>query len=116
MPPDIKIGDNAADDNEPGELLNLLEQAIQQYGIQLVLLDNLMTALDVDMSTDLYRAQSKFADKLVKMAKRQQAAVILVVHPRKNRFGQDDTDEVAGSADVTNKVDIVMTYKRDKAL
>ena len=75
-----------------------------------------MTALDVGMSVDLYRAQSKFVDKLVKMAKRQQVAVILVVHPRKNRFGNDDTDEVSGSADITNKVDIVMTYKRGKDL
>lgn len=42
-----------------------------------------MTALDVGMSVDLYRAQSKFVDKLVKMAKRLQVAVVLVVHPRK---------------------------------
>ena len=74
-----------------------------------------MAALDVGMSVDLYRAQSKFVDKLVKMAKRLQVAVILVVHPRKNRFGNDDTDEVSGSADITNKVDIVMTYKRNLA-
>lgn len=102
------------EDDEPENLLETIEKAIQQYGIKLVLLDNLMTALDVGISVDLYRAQSKFVDKLVKMAKRQQVAVILVVHPRKNRFGNDDTDEVSGSADITNKVDIVMTYKRDK--
>lgn len=102
-------------DDELEDLLQTIEKAVQQYGIQLVLLDNLMTALDVGMSVDLYRAQSKFVDKLVKMAKRLQAAVILVVHPRKNRFGNDDTDEVSGSADITNKVDIVMTYKRNLA-
>ncbi len=103
---------NAAEDDELNNLLQIIEKSIQQYGIDLVLLDNLMTALDVGMSVDLYRAQSKFVDKLVKMAKRQQVAVILVVHPRKNRFGNDDTDEVSGSADITNRVDIVMTYKR----
>lgn len=102
-------------DDELEDLLQTIEKAVQQYGIQLVLLDNLMTALDVGMSVDLYRAQSKFVDKLVKMAKRLQVAVILVVHPRKNRFGNDDTDEVSGSADITNKVDIVMTYKRNLA-
>ncbi len=75
-----------------------------------------MTALDVGMGVDLYRAQSKFVDKLVKMAKRQQVAVILVVHPRKNSSGADDNDSVSGSADITNKVDVVMTYKRDKDL
>lgn len=104
------------EDDEPEDLIEVIEKAIQQYGIQLVLLDNLMTALDVGMGVDLYRAQSKFVDKLVKMAKRQQVAVVLVVHPRKNSFGNDDNDSVSGSADITNKVDVVMTYKRDKDL
>lgn len=103
-------------DDEPAELIETIEKAVQQHGIKLVLLDNLMTALDVGMSVDLYRAQSKFVDKLVKMAKRQQVAVILVVHPRKNSSGADDNDSVSGSADITNKVDVVMTYKRDKDL
>lgn len=104
------------EDEELESLLKIIEKSIQQYGIELVLLDNLMTALDVGMEVDLYRAQSKFVDKLVKMAKRQQVAVILIVHPRKNKSGTDDTDEVSGSGDITNKVDIVMTYKRDKTL
>lgn len=103
-------------DEEPAELIETIEKAVQQYDIKLVLLDNLMSALDVGMSVDLYRAQSKFVDKLVKMAKRQQVAVILVVHPRKNSFGTDDNDSVSGSADITNKVDVVMTYKRGKDL
>lgn len=55
---------------------------MQQYGIRLVLLDNLMTALDVGMNVDLYRAQSKFVDKLVKLAKRQNIAVILMVQKK----------------------------------
>ncbi|MFR7901546.1 MAG: hypothetical protein ACLU6Y_18320 [Ruminococcus sp.] len=38
------------------------------------------------------------------------------MHPRKNSFGNDDNDSVSGSADITNKVDVVMTYKRDKDL
>ena len=104
------------EDDEPENLIEVIEKAVQQYGIQLVLLDNLMTALDVGMGVDLYRAQSKFVDKLVKMAKRQQVAVVLVVHPRKNSFGNDENDSVSGSADITNKVDVVMTYKRDKDL
>lgn len=106
----------AAEDDELEDLLQTIEKAIQQYGIELVLLDNLMTALDVGIDADLYRAQGKFVDKLVKMAKRQNVAIILVVHPRKNRFSSDDTDEVSGSADITNKVDIVMTYKKVKGL
>jgi len=107
------IFDNhSLEDEEPAALLTVLEKSIQQYGIELVLIDNLMSALDVDISVDLYRMQSKFVDKLVKLAKRLNVAVILVAHPRKNKYGSDDTDEVAGSSDITNKVDVVMTYKR----
>ena len=102
----------AVEDEELTELLDVIEKAVRQYGIDLVLLDNLMSALDVGMSVDLYRAQSKFVDKLVKLAKRLNVVVILVAHPRKNKFSSDDTDEISGSADITNKVDIVMTYKR----
>lgn len=102
----------AVEDEELTELLDIIEKAVRQYGIDLVLLDNLMSALDVGMNVDLYRAQSKFVDKLVKLAKRLNVVVILVAHPRKNKFSSDDTDEISGSADITNKVDIVMTYKR----
>lgn len=102
----------AVEDEELTELLNIIEKAVRQYGIDLVLLDNLMSALDIGMNVDLYRAQSKFVDKLVKLAKRLNVVVILVAHPRKNKFSSDDTDEISGSADITNKVDIVMTYKR----
>ena len=106
----------AVEDEELTELLDIIEKAVRQYGIDLVLLDNLMSALDVGMDIDLYRAQSKFVDKLVKIAKRLNVVVILVAHPRKNKFSSDDTDEVSGSADITNKVDIVMSYKRVKEL
>ena len=109
----IYIFDNdSIEDDEIDNLLRIIEKSIQQYEIELVLLDNLMSALDIGLDTDLYRAQSKFVDKLVKMAKRYNVAIILVVHPRKNQFSTDDTDEVSGSADITNKVDVVMTYKR----
>lgn len=106
----------STEDSELDYLLIAIEKTIQQYGIQLVLLDNLMTALDIGLDIDLYRAQSKFVDKLVKIAKNYNVAVILVVHPRKNSLGADDNDVVSGSSDITNKVDVVMTYKRDKSL
>ena len=106
----------STEDSELNYLLITIEKTIQQYGIKLVLLDNLMTALDIGLDIDLYRAQSKFVDKLVKIAKNYNIAVILVVHPRKNSLGADDNDVVSGSSDITNKVDVVMTYKRDKSL
>ena len=108
--------DTSVDDGEIAELLDIIERSVKQYGIDLVLVDNLMTCLDVSLNTDLYRAQSKFMDKLVKISKLLNVVIILVAHPRKNRYGTDDTDEISGSADITNKADIVFTYKRSKEL
>lgn len=94
-----------------------IEKTIQQYGVQLIFLDNLMSILDsVGLDKDLYRVQSGFVDALVKVSKKYNVAVILVVHPRKNSLGADDNDVVSGSSDITNKVDVVMTYKRDKKM
>ena len=94
-----------------------IEKTIQQYDVQLIFLDNLMSILDsVGLDKDLYRVQSGFVDALVKVSKKYNVAVILVVHPRKNSLGADDNDVVSGSSDITNKVDVVMTYKRDKKM
>ena len=85
-----------------------------QYGIDLVIVDNLMTALDVDMDKDEYRCQSKFVKKLSRLAKRLDVVVILVAHPRKNSMTKDENDAVSGSGDITNAADVVMTFKRDE--
>lgn len=94
---------HSTEDNELEHLLSTIEKAIQQYGIQLVLLDNLMTALDIGLDIDLYRAQSKFVDKLVKISKNYNVAVILVVHPRKNSLGAVDSHFSGQYNTMTNK-------------
>lgn len=107
---------NIIDDEEIEDLLKTIEEAIMQYGIDMVLIDNLMTSIEVDMRSDLYRAQSRFVNKLCKLAKKHEVVILLIVHPRKNAYGSDENDEVSGSADITNRVDVVMTYKMDKEL
>ena len=105
---------NAVEDDELVDLVTTIEHSVMQYGIDLVIVDNLMTALDVDMAADEYRCQSKFVKKLSRLAKRLDVVVILVAHPRKNSFTKDENDAVSGSADITNAADIVMTFKRDE--
>lgn len=104
---------NIIDDNELEDLLKVIEKSIMQYGIKLVCIDNLMTALDVSMNEDLYRAQSKFVGKLAKMAKQYEVVIILVAHPRKQSLDLTN-DDVSGSSDITNKVDLVMQYTTKK--
>ena len=106
---------NIIEDSEMDDLLKVVEKSIMQYGIKLVCIDNLMTALDVAMSDDLYRAQSKFVGKLAKMAKQHEVVIILVAHPRKQNL-ELTNDDVSGSSDITNKVDVVMNYTTKKDL
>lgn len=105
---------NEVNDDELTDLVTTIENSVMQYGIDLVIVDNLMTALDVDMDKDEYRCQSKFVKKLSRLAKRHDVVVILVAHPRKNSFTKDENDAVSGSGDITNAADIVMTFKRDE--
>lgn len=56
-----------------------------QYGIDMVLIDNLMTSIEINVNSDLYRAQSMFVNKLCKLAKRHNIVVLLIVHPRKTQ-------------------------------
>lgn len=105
---------NCIEDDELEDLIKTIEKAVMQYGINLVVIDNLMTALDVGMDADIFRGQSKFVKKLAKIAKRLDVAIILIVHPRKNKFSTDENDEVSGSSDITNAADAVWTFKRGK--
>ncbi len=103
-----------ADDEDEGEtLIQTIETAINQYGCRVILLDNLMTAMEDDLKSDIYRQQTVFVRKLSNIAKSRNVLIILVVHPRKvigNRSGRRN-DDVAGSANVTNLADVVMWYE-----
>ena len=102
-------------DDELESLLTTIENAIVRYGVNMVCIDNLMTAMDVDAKDDFYRAQSTFVRKLKSLAIRYNIVVLLVAHPRKEMSGKLDNDSVAGSADITNRVDTVLIYSRDKS-
>lgn len=108
------IYDNTCiDEEETATLLDVIEEAAQKMNVRFFVLDNLMTALD-DCSNNesLYRAQSNFVGKLAKMAKSYDIFILLVAHPRKSLSSRFENDDVSGSADITNKVDIVMSYDR----
>lgn len=89
-----------------------IEKVIRQYSVRLVCIDNLMTAMEtVADNSQLNLAQSNFVGKLKQIAAKYDVVIILVAHPRKSK---DDfsNDDVAGSADITNKADVVMSYQR----
>ena len=108
------IFDNSAvTDNEYEGLLKVIIDSICRYDIKLVCIDNLMTAMDCDVNTDLYRQQSSFVKSLEKLAQQYDVAIILVAHPKKSQ-GNFDNDTVSGSSDITNAVSFVFNYQRAK--
>ena len=89
-----------------------------QYGIQVVLIDNLMTAIEIDGGQvfDRYDRQSKFIDGLRTLAVRYDLVVLLVAHRRKNSVSRDSNDEVFGSGDITNYAGVILNYERSADL
>ena len=86
------IYDNRIIENDEREdLLNSIERAIQQYGIKVVLIDNLMTAMYIDeqKGSDKYDQQGIFVRNLTKLAIKYDCLILLVAHQRKNSFTTD---------------------------
>ena len=100
------------DGTEFESLPETIEKVIKQYGVRLVCIDNLMTAMETVRENDqLYLAQSNFVGRLKRIAVKYDVVIILIAHPRKSSV-EFDNDDVAGSADITNKADVVMSYQR----
>ena len=105
------IFDNSAvSDDEFDGLIKVMVDAICRYDIKLVCIDNLMTAMDSDPNTDIYRQQSAFVKNLEKLAQQYDVAIILVAHPKKTNVAFDN-DTVSGSSDITNAVSFVFNYQ-----
>jgi twinkle protein len=106
------IFDNSSvTDDEYEGLLKVITDAICRYDVKLVCIDNLMTAMECDANTDLYRQQSTFVKNLEKLAQQYDVAIVLVAHPKKTN-ADFDNDTVSGSSDITNAVSFVLNYQR----
>jgi len=98
--------------DETDTLMSTVEKAVKEYGIRVVLLDNLMTALEDDKNVDLNRTQSNFVRGLARIARAYNVVIFLVAHPRKRKGDATDfdADDVMGSGNITNAVDVVLNY------
>ena len=110
----IYIYDDGMVDDEKNGLISTIEKAITQYGCDVILIDNLMTGLDLEKfdRTDKYEKQSLFVKHIVAIAKAYSVLVILVAHKRKNNFNINDNDEISGSGDIGNLGMLTLTYER----
>ena len=84
----------------------------KRYGVRVFVIDNLMT---IESSyKDKYEAETDVVKKLKNFAKKYNALVHLVAHPRKSMNEEIEKDDVAGSANITNLADYVTTISRAK--
>ena len=109
----LKLYDNnVVRDDEHEDLLETIKKAITRYSCRVIFIDNLMTALDDDITSDLNRQQTSFVRKLTQIAKQMNVLIFLIAHPKKNQSGKYNfsNDDVAGSSNITNLVDVVLRY------
>ena len=109
----VFIYDSTNMEDENHSLLSLVEATIVRYGVKVILIDNLMTGLDLEYSkeADKYERQSKFVKALARLGMRYDALILLVAHKRKNSGNETDAmDEVSGSSDITNLGLVTLSY------
>ena len=115
----IDIYDSGSiDADEDISLIELIDNMVSRYLVDVVLIDNLMTALDLDISheSDKYERQSRFMKKLMVLAMKYKILIILVAHKRKNNFSKNANDEVSGSSDIANLASVTLSYGKEDDL
>lgn len=97
--------------HDPEAILSQFEYMKMRYNADVFLVDNIMSVdFDYRRDSDFNRVQSQFTQMLATFSKRQHVHTHLVVHPRKstsNENGKVSSDDVNGSADITNRADNV---------
>lgn len=107
------IYDNSYVGDELPDLITVIQQAICQYAVDVILIDNLMTAIETDADKQ-YHQQANFAKTLSDIAKKHGVAVILIAHPKKTKEGHFENDDISGSSETYKRADVVMNYERAK--
>ena len=97
--------------NKADELMLALEDCIQRKGVDIMILDNLMS---MDLGATSYNKNEKQTEliwKLKAFAKKNDVHIVLVAHPRK-AVGFLRIEDISGTADLTNAADNVFIIHR----
>lgn len=100
------------DEDDQQSLMEILDSAVYQYDCKVIMIDNLMTAIEDDMTSDLYRQQAKFIKGLVNFARLSETLILLIAHPRKNNGNNFSLDSISGSGNIPNLAHVVLRYFR----
>lgn len=97
------------------DLIPTIIKCITQFGCRVVLIDNLMTAIDLyGKNEDKFEKQESICKELARIAMEYNVLILLIAHKRKGNgyTTYDDNDEVLGSSEITNLADVVLSYER----
>lgn len=95
----------------PRQLVTILRYAVAELGVEIVLIDSLMT---MSLNSDDWNGQKAVVQSIANSARHLGIHAILVAHARKGNSVKDRLDKwsVAGSADITNRADNVIILGR----
>ena len=96
---------------EIGRVLKALEYFALVLGVDVIVLDNLMSMNLKSMGGDKYERQAELTLRLSEFAKKRNVHIFFVCHPRK-AMGFLRKDDISGTADITNAADNVLIVHR----
>ncbi len=89
-------------DNTLDGLIESMTDAVRKYGVRCLILDNFM-CIDTEQTEEELRSQTITIKRLIEFAKKYQAAVILVCHPRKMDASMNvGIYDIAGTSNIVN--------------
>lgn len=100
--------------SKESQLLSDMEKMVKLQGVEVFIIDNLMKIdLEESYKNELV-AQKIFVNKLKEFARKYNAVIHLVAHPRKPQDGKRKITkfDIAGSGDITNLADYVLSITR----
>ena len=102
--------------DEKPDLLKIVETYITQFGCKFILLDNLMTLIDVVSFEGVtkYEKQELVCKALARMAQMYNVIILLIAHKKKTdpKYQGDQNDDVLGSSEITNLAGCILSYER----
>jgi replicative DNA helicase len=95
------------------DLFEVMTMAVKRYGCKLLVIDNLMSALE-DTADAINADQSNFVQRCKDFAEAYRVHILLVVHPSKvKRRGEIlEKEDISGSNNIPNKADYIFSIER----
>jgi twinkle protein len=95
------------------EMIKAMEYMAKRENVKTFLVDNMLTTIIEGRESELEK-QTKFINTLKRFARKHDAVVHLVAHPRKPEKGQTKVDKysISGTANISNLADRVLAVHR----